>query len=71
MKVDYHPDFPLINPTVFGSKFVARVANPRHMLLNQKKQAIRVVILVKIKGVFARIEVNTVVGKLCHQLITQ
>ena len=31
----------------------------------------RVVILVEIKGVFARMQVNTAVGKLCHQLITQ
>ena len=36
-----------------------------------RNNIIRVVILVKIKGVFARIEVNTAVGKLCHQLITQ
>ena len=31
----------------------------------------RVVILVEIKGVFARMQVNTAVGKLCHELITQ
>eukprot|EP01062_Namystynia_karyoxenos_P066901 TRINITY_DN60822_c0_g1_i1.p1 TRINITY_DN60822_c0_g1~~TRINITY_DN60822_c0_g1_i1.p1 ORF type:complete len:691 (+),score=275.74 TRINITY_DN60822_c0_g1_i1:100-2172(+) len=39
MKIDYSPDFPVVNPTVFGSRFVNRVANPQHMILSVKKSA--------------------------------
>ena len=36
MKVDFAPDYPVLNPVIFGSKFINRVANPHHMLVIQK-----------------------------------
>ena len=36
IKVDYSPDFPVVNPVLFGGKFMNRVANPHHILVNQK-----------------------------------
>ena len=37
LKVDYSPDYPLVNPVLFGGKFMNRVANPHHLLLPLKR----------------------------------
>eukprot|EP01065_Artemidia_motanka_P026962 TRINITY_DN3219_c0_g2_i1.p1 TRINITY_DN3219_c0_g2~~TRINITY_DN3219_c0_g2_i1.p1 ORF type:complete len:682 (+),score=197.30 TRINITY_DN3219_c0_g2_i1:52-2046(+) len=38
VKVDYSPDYPALNPAVFGGRFLNRVADPRHTLWNLKRR---------------------------------
>eukprot|EP01063_Lacrimia_lanifica_P010291 TRINITY_DN17001_c0_g1_i1.p1 TRINITY_DN17001_c0_g1~~TRINITY_DN17001_c0_g1_i1.p1 ORF type:complete len:723 (+),score=301.21 TRINITY_DN17001_c0_g1_i1:65-2233(+) len=40
MKVNYYPDFPPLNPVIFGGRFINKVANPHHMLQNLKKKPV-------------------------------
>eukprot|EP01061_Rhynchopus_euleeides_P009198 TRINITY_DN18329_c0_g1_i1.p1 TRINITY_DN18329_c0_g1~~TRINITY_DN18329_c0_g1_i1.p1 ORF type:complete len:729 (+),score=300.85 TRINITY_DN18329_c0_g1_i1:277-2187(+) len=38
VRVDYSPDYPIINPVLFGGKFMNRVANPHHLLVAMKRR---------------------------------
>eukprot|EP01059_Diplonema_ambulator_P021800 TRINITY_DN3626_c0_g1_i1.p1 TRINITY_DN3626_c0_g1~~TRINITY_DN3626_c0_g1_i1.p1 ORF type:complete len:683 (+),score=157.79 TRINITY_DN3626_c0_g1_i1:44-2092(+) len=35
IRVDYSPDFPVVNSVLFGGRFINTVANPHHMLVQQ------------------------------------